>query len=63
MYVSTVSSEPALSAVSDAPGHLVARDALVELGYTILEAERALDGVDGELPAPERVRLALKRAA
>jgi len=45
------------------PGDFVARDALIELGYTILEAERALEGVDGELPAPERVRLALKRAA
>ena len=27
-------------------GHLVARDALVELGYTLLDAERALAEVD-----------------
>jgi len=43
--------------------HVVARDALVELGYTVLEAERALADVDPDLPPEERVRLALKRAA
>jgi Holliday junction DNA helicase RuvA len=43
--------------------HLVARDALVELGYTLGDAERALAGVDLELPAEERVRVALKKAA
>jgi Holliday junction DNA helicase RuvA len=42
---------------------LVARDALVELGYSVVEAEQALAQVDPELPAEERVRLALKRAA
>jgi Holliday junction DNA helicase RuvA len=42
---------------------LVARDALVELGYSIADAERALAGVDPELPAEERVRLALRQAA
>ena len=36
---------------SDAPPHLVARDALVELGYSLVEAERALARVDPELPA------------
>ena len=41
---------------------LVARDALVELGYTVVEAERALAEVDPALPAEERVRLALKAA-
>ncbi len=48
-----------------APGdsHLVARDALVELGYTLGDAERALAGTDPELPAEERVRQALQRAA
>ena len=56
-------TEPALSAVGDAPGHLVARDALVELGYSIVDAERALADVDPELPAEERVRLALRGAA
>jgi Holliday junction DNA helicase RuvA len=39
---------------------LVARDALVELGYSVVEAERALAEVDPDLPAEERVRQALK---
>ena len=56
-------AEPGLSAVGDAPGHIVARDALVELGYSVLDAERALAEVDPELPAEERVRLALRAAA
>src|ERR671931_569583 len=43
--------------------HLVARDALVELGYSIAEAEAALAGTDPEAPPEERVREALKRAA
>ena len=43
--------------------YLVARDALVELGWSLLDAERALAEVDADLPAEERVRLALKRAA
>jgi Holliday junction DNA helicase RuvA len=43
--------------------HLVARDALVELGYTLVDAERVLAEVDDELPAEERVRLALRKAA
>jgi Holliday junction DNA helicase RuvA len=43
--------------------HVVARDALVELGYTLADAERALADVDPELPPEERVRLALRRAA
>ena len=56
-------TEPALSAVGDAPSHLVARDALVELGYSVVDAERSLADVDPELPAEERVRLALRGAA
>ena len=36
--------------------HLVARDALVELGYSLVDAERALAEVDPDLPAEERVR-------
>ena len=56
-------AEPGLSAVGDAPGHTVARDALVELGYSVLDAERALAEVDPDLPAEERVRLALRGAA
>jgi len=56
-------AEPGLSAVGDAPGHIVARDALVELGYSVLDAERARAEVDPDLPAEERVRLALRGAA
>jgi Holliday junction DNA helicase RuvA len=55
--------EPVLAAVGDAPSHLVARDALVELGYSVVDAERALAEIDPELPAEERVRLALRGAA
>jgi len=52
------------SADAAGPGeHLGARDALVELGYSLVEAERALADVDPELPVEERVRLALRRAA
>jgi Holliday junction DNA helicase RuvA len=46
-----------------APRELVARDALVGLGYSVVEAERALARVDPELPAEERVREALRSAA
>jgi Holliday junction DNA helicase RuvA len=42
---------------------LVARDALVELGYSLVEAEQALAGVDPELPVEDRVREALRSAA
>jgi Holliday junction DNA helicase RuvA len=43
--------------------HLVARDALVELGWSVVEAEHALAQTDPDAPAEERVRQALKRAA
>jgi holliday junction DNA helicase RuvA len=43
--------------------HVVARDALVELGWSLVEAEQALARVDASLPPEERVRLALKAAA
>ena len=43
--------------------HVVARDALVELGYSVVEAEQALARTDPELPAEERVREALRSAA
>ena len=46
-----------------APRELVARDALVELGYSVVEAEQALARVDPDLPAEERVREALRSAA
>jgi Holliday junction DNA helicase RuvA len=57
--------DPDLVAVSDGSGedHVVARDALVELGWSLLDAERALAEVDPDLSPEERVRLALKQAA
>jgi Holliday junction DNA helicase RuvA len=42
---------------------LVAREALVELGYSLVEAEHALAAIDPELPPEERVRLVLRSAA
>ena len=42
--------------------HLVAREALVELGYSLVEAEQALAETDPDAPAEERVRQALKAA-
>ncbi|HEU5279756.1 MAG TPA: Holliday junction branch migration protein RuvA [Gaiellaceae bacterium] len=42
--------------------HVIARDALVELGYSLGEAEVALARVDPELPPEERVREALRAA-
>jgi holliday junction DNA helicase RuvA len=50
-------SEPSLR------GELTARDALVELGYSLVEAEQALAAVDADLPVEERVREALRSAA
>ena len=57
--------------VVDAPGlaaapgddRFAARDALVELGWSVVEAERALAEVDPELAPEDRVREALKKAA
>lgn len=43
-------------------GHLVAREALVELGFTVAEAEQRLAAVDPALPPADRVREALKAA-
>jgi Holliday junction DNA helicase RuvA len=40
----------------------VARDALLELGYSIVEADRALATTDPEAPPEERVRQALRAA-
>jgi holliday junction DNA helicase RuvA len=52
-----------ISAAVGSAGHVTARDALVELGYSVVEAEQALAAVDPDLPAEERVRLALRSAA
>ena len=51
-----------LEEVGPASHELMARDALVELGYSLPEAERALATTDPELPPEERVRQALKAA-
>ena len=53
-----------IAPVGEAPGdYLAARDALVELGYTMLDAERVLAEVDPDLAPEERVRQALRKAA
>lgn len=55
-----------LAAVADtAPAgeDLVARDALVGLGWSLLEAERALADVDESLSVEEQVRAVLRTAA
>ena len=46
----------------EAGGSLMARDALVELGWSVVEAEQALAATDAELPPEERVRQALRAA-
>src|SRR5712691_1142340 len=46
-----------------ADDHVVARDALVELGYSVADAERALAETDAAATPAERVRQALRRAA
>ena len=53
----------ALQALPAVPtsAHGVARDALVELGYSVVEAEQALARTDPDLPAEERVRRPAER--
>jgi holliday junction DNA helicase RuvA len=48
---------------ADVDDHVVARNALVELGYSIADAERALAETDVTSTPEERVRQALRRAA
>jgi Holliday junction DNA helicase RuvA len=43
--------------------HLVARDALMELGYSLVEAEKALAATDSTLSPEERIRVVLRKAA
>ena len=54
-------AEPAVGETTG--GVLLARDALVELGWSVVDADRALAEVDDSLPVEEQVRSALKRAA
>ena len=54
----------ALSIDADpAGGATLARDALVELGWSVADAERVLQTVDESLPVEEQVRRALRLAA
>ena len=55
--------EDGVTAEPGSVGSLIARDALVELGWSLLDAERALADVDESLTVEEQVRSALKRAA
>jgi Holliday junction DNA helicase RuvA len=55
-------AEPVPISAAPSGQHAVARDALVELGYSVAEAEQALAAVDPDLPPEERVRLALRAA-
>jgi Holliday junction DNA helicase RuvA len=55
-----------LAAAAHAPtggADLTARDALVGLGWSVVDAERALADVEEGLPVEERVRQALRSAA
>jgi Holliday junction DNA helicase RuvA len=54
---------PDLAAAPVDGGALEARDALVALGWTVIDADRALAEVDESLPTEEQVRQALRRAA
>ena len=47
---------------SDGAPDFVARDALLELGYSVIEADRALATTDPEAAPEERVRQALRAA-
>ena len=53
----------AVVGAADGDDHVVARNALVELGYSIADAERALAETDAASTPEERVRQALRRAA
>jgi Holliday junction DNA helicase RuvA len=50
-------------AEASAGGAPLAREALVELGWSLIDAERALAEVDQELPIEEQVRNVLRKAA
>ena len=58
-----LSGDDIASGAAPARPHLVAREALLELGYSVAEAEQALAGTDPEASPEERVRQALRQAA
>jgi holliday junction DNA helicase RuvA len=53
---------PVAGTEEEPDAHVVAREALVELGYSVVEAEQRLAAIDPELSAAERVREALRAA-
>ena len=53
---------PATADDADGDARLLARDGLVGLGYTLIEAEKLLDGADGETPE-DLIEIALRKAA
>ena len=53
---------PVATEGGDADARLLARDGLVGLGYTLIEAEKLLDGADGETPE-DLIEIALRKAA
>lgn len=59
----SVDAEGAPATPADGEAELAARDALVELGFSLVDAERALAEIDTDLPEAERVRRALQRVA
>ena len=50
-------------ASAGASPHFIARQALIELGYSLVEADQALAEIDPALEPEERVRLVLRKAA
>ena len=50
----------AARAGAEVPSHLVAREALIGLGFSLAEAEERLASVDPDLPPEERLKLALR---
>jgi holliday junction DNA helicase RuvA len=58
-----VSTALAVETTESQTGRIDARAALVELGWSVVDAEGVLAGIDPELPTEERVRLALRSAA
>jgi Holliday junction DNA helicase RuvA len=53
---------PSAALGEDGEPHLLAREGLVNLGYTLMEAERLLEGADGDTPE-DLIGAALKAAA
>ena len=53
---------PSVASDADAEPRLLAREGLVNLGYSLLEAERLLDAADGETPE-DLIGAALRAAA